>query len=120
MVDELIDRFGEPPRSVMNLVQIALLRGVAKKAYISEMRQTKSELRIVLYKKAKLDVSKLPEMVERHKTYVTFTLAGKNGPEYDVLYKKDSRISKQEPLEILQKFAEELSQIAGMASPEKG
>jgi transcription-repair coupling factor (superfamily II helicase) len=120
MVDELIDRFGEPPRSVMNLVQIALLRGVAKKAYISEMRQTKSELRIVLYKKAKLDVSKLPEMVERHKSYVTFTLAGKNGPEYDVLYKKDSRISKQEPLEILQKFAEELSQIAGMASPEKG
>ena len=34
MYDELLDRFREPPKAVMNLLRIALLRGHAKKAYI--------------------------------------------------------------------------------------
>ena len=32
MVDELIDRYGEPPRAVNNLISVALLRSAAANA----------------------------------------------------------------------------------------
>ena len=39
MTDELIDRFGDPPRSVNNLIQVALMRGEAAEAGISDVSQ---------------------------------------------------------------------------------
>jgi transcription-repair coupling factor (superfamily II helicase) len=116
--DELIDRYGEPPRSVENLVEIAKLRSYARHAYITEMRQTKDMLRIVLYKKARLDVAKLPLVEERFAPYVRFLMAGKNGPEFDYYYRMDSRIKKREPLDILREFADGLYELAGQG-PEK-
>ena len=39
MVDELIDRYGDPPRPVNNLITVALLRGQAAQCGISEISQ---------------------------------------------------------------------------------
>ena len=39
LMDELIDRFGDPPPAVFSLVQVALLRGEAGKAGISDISQ---------------------------------------------------------------------------------
>ncbi len=39
MTDELVDRFGDPPRSVNNLIQVALMRGEATEAGITEITQ---------------------------------------------------------------------------------
>ncbi len=48
VLDELIDRFGEPPAAVTNLVRIALLRGEAGAAGITDITQKSGELRITL------------------------------------------------------------------------
>ena len=39
IVDELIDRYGEPPRAVNNLISVALLRSAAAQAGITEIGQ---------------------------------------------------------------------------------
>ncbi len=39
LLDEIIDRYGEPPKGVLNLVEIALLRANARKAGIQDIRQ---------------------------------------------------------------------------------
>jgi transcription-repair coupling factor (superfamily II helicase) len=39
MTDELIDRFGDPPRTVNNLISVALLRGKAADCAISDISQ---------------------------------------------------------------------------------
>ncbi len=39
MTDELIDRFGDPPKPVVALIQVALLRGEAAKSGITEINQ---------------------------------------------------------------------------------
>ena len=39
LVDELIDRYGDPPRTVNNLISVALLRAAAARAGISEISQ---------------------------------------------------------------------------------
>ena len=39
LVDELIDRYGEPPRTVNNLISVALLRARAAQAAITDIDQ---------------------------------------------------------------------------------
>ena len=49
LLDEIIDRYGEPPKGVMNLVDVALLRAKAKKAAITDIRQKGGEVWFTLY-----------------------------------------------------------------------
>ena len=62
ITDELIDRFGDPPRSVNTLLHIAILRGEAAEAGISELTQRSGKLycRLVDFNMEK--ISKLYEM----------------------------------------------------------
>ncbi len=48
LLDEIVDRFGDCPKSVMNLVDIALLRARASKAGISDIRQKEGHLLLTL------------------------------------------------------------------------
>ncbi|MEG1404287.1 MAG: TRCF domain-containing protein, partial [Oscillospiraceae bacterium] len=48
LTDELIDRFGDPPPGVNALIHVALLRGEAQEAGISEISQKSGMLRFVL------------------------------------------------------------------------
>ncbi len=54
MTDELIDRFGDPPRSVNNLIHVALMRGEAAEAGITEISQKGGRL---MYKLADFDMA---------------------------------------------------------------
>ena len=45
--DELIDRFGEPPRAANNLLQIALIRALAQQAGMKKVMQRSGEVQIV-------------------------------------------------------------------------
>ena len=44
LLDEIVDRYGEPPRGVLNLIDIALLRARAREAGIQEIRQKGSDV----------------------------------------------------------------------------
>ena len=48
LLDEIIDRYGEPPKGVLNLVQIALLRANARKVLITDIRQKASDVLFTL------------------------------------------------------------------------
>ena len=59
LLDEIIDRYGDPPRGVLNLIEIALLRANARQAGIQDIRQKAGD---VLFTLTSLDfdaVSKL-------------------------------------------------------------
>ena len=49
LLDEIIDRYGDPPKGVLNLVEIALLRANARKVGITEIRQKGSEVIFTLH-----------------------------------------------------------------------
>jgi transcription-repair coupling factor (superfamily II helicase) len=44
VIDELIDRYGEPPAAVLGLITVALLRSLAKRAGIREISQKADSL----------------------------------------------------------------------------
>ena len=49
LLDEIVDRYGDPPKGVMNLVDIALLRAQASRAGISDIRQKEGAVLMTLY-----------------------------------------------------------------------
>ena len=59
LTDELIDRFGDPPPSVNSLVHVALLRGEATRAGISEIAQKNGLLR---FKLESFDMARVSEL----------------------------------------------------------
>ena len=50
LLDEIIDRYGEPPKGVLNLVEIALLRANARKVGVCDIRQKASDVLFTLTK----------------------------------------------------------------------
>ncbi len=63
MQEELMDRFGEIPTSVNNLLNIALLKSMAHTVYVTNLVQKGNELKFVLYAKAKFNVEKIPDLL---------------------------------------------------------
>ena len=59
LVDELIDRFGEPPRSVNNLISVALMRAAAANCGITEINQKKGCL---LFTLPKFDLERVSDL----------------------------------------------------------
>ena len=66
MLEELMDRFGEPPKSVQNLLAIAWLKAMAHQVYVTELTQKGNEIRFVLYEKAMIDAAKIDGFVKEY------------------------------------------------------
>ncbi|MDC7291607.1 transcription-repair coupling factor [Blautia schinkii] len=72
MLEELLDRFGEPPKAVLNLLAIACLKALAHQAYVTEIKQMGNEVRITLYEKAKLNPAGIPELLKKYRRNLQF------------------------------------------------
>ena len=48
LLDEIVDRYGEPPKGVLNLIDIALLRAKAKAVSIKDIRQKSGDVLFTL------------------------------------------------------------------------
>ena len=48
LLDEIIDRYGDPPKGVLNLIDIALLRAEAQKLHICDIRQKAGDVLITM------------------------------------------------------------------------
>jgi len=71
MLDELCDRFGEPPRAAMNLCRIALVRGLGITAGMKKIEEREREL--VLTAPAP-DLSAVRKLAEKHPGAIRMTL----------------------------------------------
>lgn len=73
MQEELTDRFGDMPNSVVYLLYIALIKALAHKAYITQLKQIDDKVKIVMYEKAKVDINKIPVLIESYNGMMKFT-----------------------------------------------
>ncbi len=48
LLDEIIDRYGDPPKGVLNLIDIALLRSQARQCHIQDIKQKGSDVLLTL------------------------------------------------------------------------
>ena len=73
--DELLDRYGEPPKAVENLLSIALIRAMAHEVYVTDLTCRDDVMTMKLYPKAPLDGSRIPELLTRYRNQLKI-LAG--------------------------------------------
>lgn len=66
MRDELIDRYGEMPASVDNLLQISALRALAHSAMVTQITGGYGELRIVMFAKANVNMDRLLALLKQY------------------------------------------------------
>jgi len=64
--DEMLDRFGEVPKAVENLMKIANLKAAAHRGSIAEIKQTGGKVRLTVAQNPRFDVTKLPEIIGSH------------------------------------------------------
>lgn len=48
LLDEIVDRYGEPPKGVLNLIDIALLRAQARTCGIKDIRQKAGDVLLTM------------------------------------------------------------------------
>lgn len=72
MLEELTDRFGDVPKAVMNLLEIARLKAEAHRLYITEVSGNSNRLKLTMYEKADIVVTKIPKLIERYKGALKF------------------------------------------------
>lgn len=67
MLEELLDRFGEMPKAVMNLLSIARLKALAHRCYVTEIKQIGRDMKITLYENAKLNPVGFPALMQKYR-----------------------------------------------------
>ena len=67
MQDELIDRFGDIPNQVENLLKVALIKGYANSTYIIDISGGKKKLKFTLWNNARIDTTKIPDYVAAYR-----------------------------------------------------
>ena len=109
MQDELMDRFGEIPKPVINLLKVAGLKALAHSAYVTEVGINRQEVRLTMYKNARLKVEGIPKLVEQYKGDLKFQMGDE--PKFTFLDRK-----KNQSTDVMMKYAEEiLKQIAELS-----
>lgn len=110
MTEELIDRFGDPPKSVENLLFIAKIKSMAHRAYFTEVAERDGNLRFTFYEKAKIDVAKIPELIQAYGASLKFTADAKK-PYFTYFIRKNSRDKNADTKERLEKFLEDATML---------
>ncbi|MCD8364490.1 MAG: transcription-repair coupling factor [Clostridiales bacterium] len=106
MLDELIDRFGEPPRSVQVLLQVSQLREQAHQMYFTEIKEKRDGIYFYLYERARLDAARIPDLVNTMRPNLTFAADPKR-PHF--IFRKDRK--EWETLKIVQNVLQTYQRI---------
>lgn len=110
MLDELTDRFGDPPRSVTNLLAIARIKSMAHQVYMKEIVERGDTIRFVMYEKAQVDPAMIPELVEKYRNAVRF-VPDREGPYFLMDRKLNNRTQFKGGMEDMEDFIRQVREV---------
>lgn len=96
MKDELLDRFGEIPQSVDNLLRISLIRMKAHSLDMTEIRGKNERIVFTFRPDAHIDPAGIPRLLHKYGQQLTFTAYGK--PYFTYKYRKTGLVEKDAKL----------------------
>ena len=114
MQDELMDRFGEMPKNVMNLLSIAYVKAMAHKAWVTEITNVKASrdtnwknvIKIEMYPQAKIKVEEIPKLIESYKGKLKFIQESK---PYFMVETGTKELNMDEYKEVILEFLKQIS-----------
>lgn len=110
MIEELIDRFGDIPKKVQQLLKIATLKALAHSAYVTGVEQKNDEFKITMYEKARVVPERIPGLIQAYGNTLIFK--PENPPYF--LYQKKGRNKKEKDEDTLELVKKLLNDIKGL------
>ena len=106
MLEELIDRFGEPPKSVLSLLRVARLKALAHAVYITEIKQTGSLIKLTMFERARINSEKIPELITQYKSSLKFNMS--ENPYFTFDLKNGSVAKKRDVLDVVEELISQM------------
>lgn len=103
MTEELLDRFGDLPKSVENLLWIAKTKAQAHACYLTAVEQKGMDIRFTYMEHAQIDPAKIPDMVQKYGVAMRFTV-DKKGPYFTYSLRKNPRREKRPATEAIEEI----------------
>ena len=111
MQDELIDRFGDVPKPVQNLLQIAVIRTMAHQIYATEVKGDRKEIKILMYPKAKLQIEHMEELLNRYKGNTLRLVTSGNVPYFICYNRKNENKDVEQMLNFVKKLLSDIKML---------
>ena len=106
MLEELIDRFGEPPRPVENLLSIALLKAKAHNCYYTEIKEYGEKIKFTFYFQSNINPANIEKLTEQHQGALRFIRDAK-APYFEYAKNHNTRQKKTNVLQIVDQVLED-------------
>ncbi len=111
MIEELIDRFGDIPKKVQKLLNVALLKSLAHSAYVAAVEQKGDVFQFTMYEKAKVNAQQIPVLLQKYKGELQFKI--ETPPYFTYEKKRKNKVEKDE--DILQLVKQILTDIKSLS-----
>lgn len=98
ILEELTDRFGDVPKKVEQLLNIALLKAFAHSVYVVSVEQKGEAFKFTMYERAEVHAERIPQLLEQYKGDLTFTVD--TNPYFT--YQKKGKNKKDKDEDVLQ------------------
>lgn len=106
IIEELKDRFGEPPKELMRLLDIAYLKSVAKRAYITDIKYFQNELKLFMLPTAPVQTERIDMLLKRYKGQLKLVTGKQSGFALKV-----SSLIQDELIETAKKTIETITEL---------
>ncbi|MDO4474281.1 MAG: transcription-repair coupling factor [Eubacteriales bacterium] len=100
MIEELIDRYGDVPKKVLKLLEVARLKALAHSVYVTSVEQKGERYVFTMYEQARVNPAGIPELIEQFKGILVFKMEGTPQLIYEEKL-KNRRGKEEEPLEVV-------------------
>lgn len=112
MQEELMDRFGELPSSVNNLLNIAFIKALAHKAFITSVLHRGYEVKFFIYNKANVNINGIPKLIEQYDGALKFVTEANPYYIYDLAWNnKKYKLEAYSFFEQMKKITEDLKKL---------
>ena len=111
MMEELIDRYGDIPKKVEKLLEVARLKALAHEVYLISIEQKGERYIFTMYEKAKVNPLKIPDLIDKFKGELQFNAAAEN-PYF--IYQKKNVNKKDKTISSLEIVKNVLNGLKGL------
>ena len=103
MIEELIDRFGDLPKKVEMLLEVAGLKALAHEVYVTSVEQKGETYTFTMFEKAKVQPERIPELLRQYCDALSFRADAEN-PRFVYCKKNKNRRGQTEnAIEVVKK-----------------
>ena len=110
MTEELIDRFGDIPKKVEQLLAIAGLKALAHSVYVTAVEQKGEQYHFTMYEKAKVHPERIPNLIAQYKGDLSFK--AEEAPCF--VYAKKGRNKKEKDENVMEVVKNVLISMKGL------